>query len=229
MKHLLGLGVAAATLAGAVMTADLAKADTISIGYSTSIGGPVTQLATGSGVASYSGQIGSTDFFSTATSASGSPPLTLPSLFDTNSLSLTSTLGGTVFLWITESGISSPLTGTVPFVSKFTDDNTGVTATLQTFYDPNNGVFTDVTSLGGPFTFPGGALMTASSQTSVTLTGNPYSITAVYQLVADAGANVNDTIDVSVPGPVVGAGLPGLLAACGGLIALARRRRRKAG
>jgi hypothetical protein len=47
-----------------------------------------------------------------------------------------------------------------------------------------------------------------------------------------AGPTVNPNCpfggcDVSVPGPIAGAGLPGLLFACGGLIALARRRRQQ--
>jgi hypothetical protein len=48
-------------------------------------------------------------------------------------------------------------------------------------------------------------------------------------VTAAAGGNVllSQVDAVVVPGPIAGAGLPGLVAACGGLLALARRRRRR--
>ena len=50
--------------------------------------------------------------------------------------------------------------------------------------------------------------------------------------IADVGfsagqTGVVDAHSVPVPGPIVGAGLPGLVLACGGLLGLARRRRQK--
>jgi hypothetical protein len=63
-----------------------------------------------------------------------------------------------------------------------------------------------------------------SSINSTTLTANYVSLDPDCR--ADPGHCPNQHLGYAVPGPIAGAGLPGLAAACVALIALARRRRR---
>jgi PA domain len=74
----------------------------------------------------------------------------------------------------------------------------------------------------------GGAIsVTASSPTLIPALFTTMGIGDEFRsLLTETG--VIARVGVPVPGPVVGAGLPGLVAACGGLIALARRRRKLA-
>jgi hypothetical protein len=66
-------------------------------------------------------------------------------------------------------------------------------------------------------------LLTGTDELSHTLAGPIFNFYTFDALIG----NVLLASITAVPGPIVGAGLPGLIAACGALIALARRRRQR--
>jgi hypothetical protein len=87
-------------------------------------------------------------------------------------------------------------------------------------------------TLVGDRYFTNGQLGTDYLTLSGIAPGQPFTITEVFHLVSSeanahlAGAILVDPLaSVSVPGPVVGAGLPGLILASGGLLGWWRRRK----
>jgi hypothetical protein len=137
--------------------------------------------------------------------------------------------------WINDAPVGSPI---LDAFIQFTV--TAPAAIINDFHLALDGVFGTVNDRATltPCTFvstncvPSGASILLSSSDN---DAHSISFAPVQSLIVQDDIRVSPGGEVSsvhksfsqVPGPIVGAGLPGLVAACGGLIALARRRRRQ--
>jgi len=179
-----------------------------------------------SGVLSIIGGATTTANFGVQFTAATQNALPSPGLLFSNTLTVNSdTASGAHFLdvIITASGLTGPLGSPLGVNSGFTQNFlSGFTTTLTTFV---NG--TQV----GTATFNPSAVTQGTDTFGVANTGaGPYSVTEMYHIVNNSSAGTsNATIAmIGVPGPIVGAGLPGLIAACLGLFGLNRRRKKLA-
>jgi hypothetical protein len=204
-----------------------ANAGLVEAFYSTDGGVTVTPLNPGapSPTFSFNGSIGTAWDFNLITSLV--QPADGLALMNANASDTHSGTGTDhLILYLVASGLTPG--GMQTFTSQFTNNafpGSGLLVTESTFLGTPGALGTQL----GTASFPPQPLLGFATSVTNQSVSSGFSVTAEFDITATGDVNSAGTIQLSaVPGPIVGAGLPGLMAACAGLLALARRRRREA-
>jgi hypothetical protein len=205
----------ASAFALATIVALSASADTITLGLQQAgvNGGAITPVSTSStGSLAFAGPYGT--FTLSLATALGSPFIPEPNFQTTSIDTASASGGGTLTVWITQSGLTTPVPGGALLSGLTANAFQGgvVSVTESTFVDGTDAVFGTGTPLAS-HTFT--SIGSADSINSVGSLGSPYSETAKYVITINGAGTANNTINLqAVPEPgtmaLFGSGLFGL-------------------
>jgi hypothetical protein len=158
------------------------------------------------------------------------PDLPPPGLLSSQNFNVTSDATGMLHVlnvFVTAQGLTNPL-GLLDVMSSFTTNvlTSGWNVTQSTFLDAANGLFGGTLLDNQIFIGIGSSVKNAFVSTG----GGPYSVTTEYSITTNGlPGTQNGTIEMSaspVPGPIVGAGLPAIMAGLT-FLGLGRLRRKR--